>query len=84
MNEEYIREHQINRSHILRQQPWASKSIPLEYLPDPSTDWFPPMLLLGVALTTKQADQFAREVNIPMNEGDVGHLYELETYLSNT
>lgn len=82
MNEEYIQEHQINRSHVLRQQPWASKSIPPEYLPDPSTNWFPPMLLLGVALTTKQVDQFAREVNIPVDEGDVGHFYELEAYMS--
>jgi hypothetical protein len=73
MNEEYIEEHKINRSHILSQ-----------YLPDPSTDWFPPMFHLGVALTMEEADFFARRVKIPVPDGTegVGHIYHLETFLS--
>ena len=83
MNEEYIREHQINRSHLLKQQPWASKSIPREYLPDPSTKWFPPVLYLGVALNAEEARHFAKEVNIPTDE-DFGHINKLQAYLSDT
>jgi hypothetical protein len=43
------------------------------------------MLHLGVALTTEEADHFAKELNIPTDEDedDIGHYYELETYLSN-
>jgi len=38
------------------------------------------MLLLGVAFTTEQANQ----VKIPIDEGDIGHIYKLAAYLSDT
>ena len=84
MNEEYIKEHEINRSHIQKQQPWASKSIPLEYLPDPSTDWFPPVFHLGVALTIREFNIFATSMGIPPSEvkGDVGYIFDLGSYFS--
>ena len=69
MNEEYVWKHQINRSHILEHQPWVSKSIPIEYLPDRSKNWFPPVMHLGIALTSEEAKHFARERGIASERG---------------
>ena len=37
-------------------------SISLKYLPGPSINWFPPLMYLGVALTTEEANHFAGEM----------------------
>ena len=81
MNREDIKEFNVNREYILHNQPFAPGTFPPQYVPHRPTKWYPPMFCLGVALSTKETEDFARHLGLTVDErgsmvayGIAGHL----------
>jgi len=68
LNREEIKELNVNREYIVKNQPWCSNALPRGYLPHPATKWYPPIFCLGVALSFHETEEFAKHFGIPVDE----------------
>jgi len=82
LNQEDIKEFNVNRSYILKNQPWFSNALPRGYLSHRATKWYPPIFCLGVTLSFEETAEFARQLDIPVDDESFMHRYEISRHLT--
>ena len=82
MNREDIKEFNVNRQYISQNQSWIPGTLPLHYLPHRATKWYPPIFCLGVALSLKETEDFARHLELPINSRDSACGYGISVRLT--
>ena len=81
MNREDIKEFNVNRDYILQNQPWPSNALPPQYFPHRASRWQPPVFCLGVALSSKETEEFARHLGLPIDKNDSVVAYGIPGHL---
>jgi len=82
MNLEDITKYNVNREYISANQPWPPAFIPRQYLPHQASKWYPPIFCLGVAMSLKETEDFARYLGLPLDSDDFIHAYGIPGRLS--
>jgi len=82
MNLEDIKEFNVNRDYLSQHQPWAPNDFPREYLPHRETKWYPPVFCLGVALSLKETEDFARYLGLPVTSDSFVYGHGIAGYLT--
>ncbi|KAF9650785.1 hypothetical protein BDM02DRAFT_3111545 [Thelephora ganbajun] len=60
----YPNDEEMTRDYIVNNQPWEADELPMQYYPNKTAGWYPPLMCLGLKLNWDEILEFCKAVGV--------------------